>query len=728
MSETTDGPGVWESLRRRKLVQWAVAYAATAWLALQVLALVVSAFEWPATALRVGTLVAGVGFIVVLVLAWYHGERGAQRISGPELLILAAVLGAGGLLLWRAAPSEPRQAAGQTPAAPRADRADVATPEASIAVLPFANLQRATRRRVLLRRPGRGAAQRAGRRSRDCGSPRARRRSSSRASNDDVADDRRQARRRDRARGQRAQGRQSRAHHGAAGQGVDDGSHLWSETYDRELDDIFAVQDDIAGRIVAALRGHLGLAGTAAAAAAQTARPEAYDAYLLGRELLLRRTRESVAQGLLALKRATALDPSYAPAWAQLASAYYLSRQGDSTYGDLSMDDSRRLAEAALAQAYRLDPGNDDALAVDGIMKQYFEDDLVAALALHERALARNPNNLQALFWRSELLPRFGRYRDGLEQELALARIDPLFDLNTMVVVRDLVASGRAAESSEYVERIRDPSWKERARSVAPIREGDWATAAMHLVASVGLTPDDPRPKRHLGNQLLLLGLYDDAATLVAGSGFEDTPHAARGDWAVAVDAFRRGGAEVGDRYWYFRQGQNLFRAGMRADALAQFDASIARVWPFGVADDPFYFSPRRPWYALLLREAGRKDAARREMDVIRADVAAATRDGFRSAVTEFMSAELALWDGQREEALRHLPRGLVGEPYLASIEGDPFWAAVRDDPAFKAAVANETARRARLRDEFLRRACAQPDTAVWRPLAASCDGYAASP
>ena len=83
-------------LRERKLAQWGLAYLAAAWVLLQVLDLVGHQFDWPAGLLRGITVALGVGFFATLVLAFYHGERGAQTISGAELLILASLLAIGG--------------------------------------------------------------------------------------------------------------------------------------------------------------------------------------------------------------------------------------------------------------------------------------------------------------------------------------------------------------------------------------------------------------------------------------------------------------------------------------------------------------------------------------------------------------------------------------------------------------------------------------------------------
>ena len=120
-------------LRERKLAQWGLAYLASAWALLQVLDLVGHQFDWPTGLLRGITVALGVGFFATLVLAFYHGERGAQKISSTELLILALLLAIGGALLWRFARVPQASTAATTPAT-------AAIQEKSIAVLPFENL------------------------------------------------------------------------------------------------------------------------------------------------------------------------------------------------------------------------------------------------------------------------------------------------------------------------------------------------------------------------------------------------------------------------------------------------------------------------------------------------------------------------------------------------------------------------------------------------------------
>jgi Tol biopolymer transport system component len=92
-----DGEGIWQKLRRRKVVQWGLAYAAGAWGFLQVFQYVSESFGWPSQLRQVAILVALVGLPIVLIIAWYHGDRGRQRVTVTEVVMIALLAAAGAL-------------------------------------------------------------------------------------------------------------------------------------------------------------------------------------------------------------------------------------------------------------------------------------------------------------------------------------------------------------------------------------------------------------------------------------------------------------------------------------------------------------------------------------------------------------------------------------------------------------------------------------------------------
>jgi TolB-like protein len=136
--------GLLQRLKQRKLVQWALAYAAGAFALLQGVDIVAQRFAWP-DAIERGLIIAVcIGFFVALLLAWYHGDRGAQKVSGTELAILALLLAIGGAFMWQfsrspaVAPAISTTSATTPSSAATSARADI--PAKSIAVLPFENL------------------------------------------------------------------------------------------------------------------------------------------------------------------------------------------------------------------------------------------------------------------------------------------------------------------------------------------------------------------------------------------------------------------------------------------------------------------------------------------------------------------------------------------------------------------------------------------------------------
>ncbi len=200
-----------------------------------------------------------------------------------------------------------------------------------------------------------------------------------------------------------------------------DGFHLWSDRFDRTMDDLFAVQDEIAGHISTALHGAL-LSTVSAAEAPRPVAPDAYYAYLRGRHLLRQRTASAMQAAQEWFTRALALDAHFAAAHAGLAETWALL----GVYGELapraSFDQARREAQLALAD----DPSLAAAHAVLGLVHAGFDWDLTRAAQSFDasaRAMAE-PNAYQWLAT-MVLLPR-GQFEEALKVVGSALRIDPL--------------------------------------------------------------------------------------------------------------------------------------------------------------------------------------------------------------------------------------------------------------------------------------------------------------
>jgi len=178
-------------------------------------------------------------------------------------------------------------------------------------------------------------------------------------------------------------------------------THLWSETYDRTLDDVFAIQDEIAGAVVEQLR--IKLLGEAPRV--RKTDPAAYALYLQARHLSRLITAESNEQSTALYRQVLALDPDYAAAWDGLAINYSHLSGG----GLLPVDEGSRLAREAAEKALAIDPGYAAAHSTLAYDAMYFDNDLPAAARHLEQALALAPADSDILGTGSTLLMNLGR-------------------------------------------------------------------------------------------------------------------------------------------------------------------------------------------------------------------------------------------------------------------------------------------------------------------------------
>ena len=169
---------------------------------------------------------------------------------------------------------------------------------------------------------------------------------------------------------------------------VDDGYHIWSDRYDRELADVFEVQDEVVKAIVAAIAPALG-GGAGRAVRRATANPHAYDLYLKGRHLWNQRSPSVVGAAIACFEGAIALDDRYAAAYAGLADCYSILR----VYGWMPAAQAQPKALEAVTRALALDPQLPEAHRAHGIYTFHFEPHWRAAEEAFVAALALDPHD-----------------------------------------------------------------------------------------------------------------------------------------------------------------------------------------------------------------------------------------------------------------------------------------------------------------------------------------------
>lgn len=475
--------GLWPRLRRRKVAQWGIAYSVGAWGFLQGLEYVSEAFGWPGQLRQVAILALLIGLPVVLVVAWYHGDRGAQRVSGAELTIITLLFLLGGGIFWRYDRATDAPAGG--PPAEETQAAAAAGTGTSIAVLPFVNMSTDAENEffsdgiseellnVLVRVDGLGVASRtsafAYKGSKLGAAAIARELKVDHILEGSV----RKAGNRVRITAQLIDATQDR--------------HLWSETYDRELTDIFAIQDEIANAIVKALRSTIGTANAAAVnVRADTENLEAYELYLKARELFI--ARRDLPESLALFERTVELDPKFARGWEGLASVAAVMRSWG--YDDR---DFQGIARSAAERALELDDTLSTPWAALGQVRM---DDLpvdwAGVMELYDRAISADEHNGTAWLWRSIAWLNLGFFDRALaDQDRCLAQDAGYQNCRRWKALTLLYAGDSDAAISLYAEGgAAGFVWNRADSFVGPLLRRGERVGAILLLKELGATPE----------------------------------------------------------------------------------------------------------------------------------------------------------------------------------------------------------------------------------------------
>ncbi len=412
---------IFERIRGRRLFQWAIAYVAGGWLLLELLGFVADNFGWPGSIVRGATVLLGVGFFVTLVLAWYHGEKGHQRVGGVELLMLAALLLIAGVTVRQVTESgAAADDSSETVLAPPLGAASV--DGASIAVLPFENQSAEPENEyfsdgitddIITQLAKIGGLKVISKTSvmkyRDRGNKSLKQIGEELSVAAILEGGVRRVGDRVRINAQLIDARTDR--------------NMWAETYDQELTaaNIFAIQSDVALEIARALRATLAPEVSQRIERAPTTSLEAYDLYARGRYLWGQQTRESLEESVDLFQRAIAIDSTYALAYSGLSDSY------NAMWNLFFMSEAEALpkAKAAAETAVRLDPELARAHTSIGTIHQ-FEMRWDEARAELERALELDPGDAQSRQVHAFLLLILGLTDEALVEMRRSVQLDPL--------------------------------------------------------------------------------------------------------------------------------------------------------------------------------------------------------------------------------------------------------------------------------------------------------------
>jgi len=321
------------------------------------------------------------------------------------------------------------------------------------------------------------------------------------------------------------------------------GFQLWSERYDRQIADIFDVQDEIARAIVERLKVAFDAGAAPRLVKAATDNMEAYQEYLTGRAMLYRRG-PWIVRALESFEKAVALDPGYAQAWAGVADAYTAL----SYYGYRRPDEAMPAAVEAATRATVADPESAEAHNALAVAALLWERDFEKAEREFQEALALNPRYMQARCWYGLFLLQWGvgRYDDGLVEVWRAFEADPLSSYVATVLSFALAGVQRLDEAAVHARNAvhHDPQsflaqwelglayhWNAQPAKAVAVLESLWTGDSGHSWVGMGLVPAYMRAGR------------EDQARSVYQSLVSRQPHEYIQPFVLAVSA-----ASLGDR------------------------------------------------------------------------------------------------------------------------------------------------------------------------------------
>ena len=485
-------PGFFAELKRRHVYKMAVAYAVVAWLIIQVATQVFPFFDVPNWAVRLVVLLLILGFPVALILSWAfeltpEGIKRSEDVSPNEqrgkwagrrsaALIIVVALAAGGLfLLQRVGLLVPKTAHGNEPR-PAAAAPGVINSK-SIAVLPFVNMSSDRENEYFVD----GLTEEILNRLAQVSALKVPGRTSSFAFKGKNTDLREIGTALGVAHVLEGSVRKSgdRLRITAELIRTADGYHLWSNSFDRKLDDVFTVQEEIARSIADALSAPLGLID-ARGTHRQTKDMQAYDNFLQARALLANRTGKGLHSAIELLTAAVTRDPDFADGWAALAQAralslYYVSegpeplkQAEEAARKALALDDSIPVAHSALAD----------------VLRDRYE--WIEAEKEYERALKLSPGEAETHNQYAQMLLKLGHLDRALTHALLACELEPLGWVPPSVVSLIHLSGNDPAQGRVFLERSEKISghirgFHSRLEFLFALSEGDAAAARRAL-------------------------------------------------------------------------------------------------------------------------------------------------------------------------------------------------------------------------------------------------------
>jgi TolB-like protein/Tfp pilus assembly protein PilF len=501
------------------------------------------------------------------------------------------------------------------------------------------------------------------------------------------------------------------------------GFHLWSETYDRELENIFAVQDEISAAIVDALQGYLGFQVEATPRVHTAANLAAHEAYLRGRYLMTQSTGADRNGAIREFQSALSHDPDYALAHAELAIAS-IFQPGVSFASDTK-------AAHHIERAMSLDSSLAEAHAAGGLLL-WSQSKAEESLTHFRRAVQINPNYVIVYVWMGNVLNfELGRYNEAFQMRSTAMRLDPLSISTVRYYVQALIERNRLAEADRELEKIASifPHVYAYRRGSLMSRGGNMANAVLGSLEALRISPGYGQVRIGLAYHFAYLGFEEEAIAI------RSPPNPRVLSWlGKPLEAIAAAEARVAENPNMPRLQHNLGLAMAGAGDYTRARPLLEEMWRLsdgriGKRGDLFLTVSAAALIAAR-RDAGEEAKVGELITAIKDHVrryreAGIVGDG-RSFGADFEEGLALYLSGDRERGLALLDKGTEDGVFI--LPNEAYLQALYDDPDFAPILARQKARQLRERDKILAIVCTDnPYGAVWQPAEGTCEGYAAS-
>jgi len=445
---------------------------------------------------------------------------------------------------------------------------------------------------------------------------------------------------------------------------VADGYHIWSHTYDRELDDVFAIQDDVASAIATALVDSFG--GLTQKQASRSLNLAASEAYRTGRLHWWHRSPDELQKALTFFAEALKHDPAFAPAYAGMADSWMLL----SLYGNLTNMKATERAMPMIEKALEIDPESAEAFAALGLARWQIGQKDSAESALRQ-SIKLNEEYIPAYLWLGGLLGELGRLPEqSLILQQAMAR-DPLNELLAINFAGNLSTRGDYQAGKDLlqglVELRPDSSTLLRIMSGHAMKSGDLVDAWHFAERSYGLEPDNPVVIKtlasawdHIGDtekaeSLFLEGLEiaDENSGLRSGYFYlllkqgrlEKATQILYEQYGDSVDGL----PEQLQRYYYFQKSMISLVADDRNSALELIELGLGETSDRAWDGEQIYFVTLS---SVLQRDAGNAELAEQRLAQAERAMRRARINGVDDAYIYYTESSIHALKGESQAAL----------------------------------------------------------------------------